>query len=332
MAKITSNLAKMAYSKSSFADKGKRPKVIISFIIIVIFVLLVAFIFSAYNFGAYIPGVSNAFDNIPLLSHLDRSPQNVLPKVSSAETGINAYHFTADFALQSTGNTSSSGNINQSFAGNISFANPKNVLLASSLSEKITSSQSALAILGNVKEVNSKMYINFSKFPSVLNSGVKLNQWIELPQVQFTFLSDLAKQTNVNYSTISTKFVKNEMLNGTLVSEYTLMFPKKDFTKINLSPALDTLSGISSMGNIISSKNIMVNEYIGVANNKIYQESVRFSVVDKAPTLLYFGITMNSFNKPVTVVTPKSFTSVSGKSSSSSSKSPSSTKKTTTKK
>jgi hypothetical protein len=103
------------------------------------------------------------------------------------------------------------------------------------------------------------------------------------------------------------------------------MFPKKDFTKINLSPALDTLSGISSMGNIISSKNIMVNEYIGVANNKIYQESVRFSVVDKAPTLLYFGITMNSFNKSVSVSQPKSFTSVSGQSSSS-------TKKTTTKK
>ena len=325
MAVLKSSLAKMAYTKSSFADKNKRPKVIISFIIILIFVLVVAFIFSIYNFGTYIPGVSNVFDNIPLLSHLDRSAQNVLPKVSVAENGINAYNFTANFALQSSGNSSSSGNINQSFAGNISFANPKNVLLTSNISEKITSSQSALAILGNIREVNNKMYINFSKFPSVLNSGVKLNQWIELPSVQFTFLSDLAKQTNVNYSTLSTKFDKNEMLNGTLVSEYTIMFPKSDFTKINLSPALETLSGISSMGNIISSKNIMVNEYVGVANNKIYQESVRFSVVDKAPTLLYFGITMNSFNKSVSVSKPKSFTSVSGQSSSS-------TKKTTTKK
>lgn len=321
MLKKPSNLAKIAYSKSSFSDKDKRAKVIISFFVIAVVVLIVAFVFSAYNFGVNIPGVSNVFDNIPLLSNLDRSPQNVLPKVFSAEKGINAYHFTANFALQSSGSSSGSGNIAQSFLGNINFSNPKNISLASTLSEKITSSQSALAILGNVREVNNKMYLNFSKFPSVLNSGVKLNQWIELPQVQFTFLSDLAKQTTVNYSALSTKFDKNEMLNGTLVSEYTIMFPKKDFTKINLSPALETLSGISSMGNIISSKNIMVNEYIGVANNRIYQESIRFSVVDKAPTLLYFGITMNSFNSPLTVAQPKTFTSVKGNSSSTSTKS-----------
>ncbi len=314
------SLASKLYSKSAFANKEQRPKVIVSTIVLVLFVIIVALFFIMYNFGTYIPGVSPVVDKVPILSNLDRSAQNILPKTATSEQNVTGYHFNVNFALDSAGSSTTSGNIAQSFSGTVDFSNPKNVQLQSSLAEKISSSKSAFNIDGQVKQTNNKMYLNFSKFPSVLNTGIKLNQWVILPKPQFNFLEDLTNQSNMpNINTLTVAMDGNEILNGTSVTKYQVTYPKADFSSINLSKALESLSGMSNMQSIISSKTITVDEWIGVADNKIYQESVKFSVTGQTPTTLYFGISMSNFNAPFSVTAPAKTTTVSGSKSTSSS-------------
>ncbi len=306
------SLASRLYSKSAFSNKEQRLKVIVSTVILVLFVVIVALFFVMYNFGTYIPGVSNVIDKVPILSHLDRSPQNILPKTTTSEQNVTGYHFNVDFALNSIGSSTTSGNIAQSFSGNVDFSNPKNIQLQSVLAEKISSSKSAFNIDGKVIQTNNKMYLNFSKFPSVLNTGIKLNQWVTLPKPQFNFLEDLTNQSSMpNINTLTVTMDGNEILNGTSVTKYEVTYPKADFASINLSKALESLSGMSNMESIISSKTITVDEWVGVADNKIYQESVKFSVAGQTPTTLYFGISMSNFNASFSTTAPAA-TTVSG--------------------
>ena len=314
------SLANRLYSKSAFSNKEQRPNVIISTIVLLLFVIVVALFFVMYNFGTYIPGVSTVVDKVPILSNLDRSAQNILPKTATSEQNVTGYHFNVDFALNSQGSSTTSGNIAQSFSGNVDFSNPKNIQLQSLLSEKISSSKSAFNIDGKVIQTNNKMYLNFSKFPSVLNTGIKLNQWVTLPKPQFNFLEDLTNESNMpNINTLQVAMKGNEILNGTSVTKYEVTYPKADFSSINLSKALESLSGMSNMQSIISSKTITVDEWVGVADNKIYQESVKFSVAGQTPTTLYFGISMSSFNSPFSITAPSKTTTVSGSKSTSSS-------------
>ncbi len=307
-----SSVFKDLYSKSAFADESKRSSVIASFVVLIIFILFIAGLFSTYTFGANIPGFSNLIDRIPVLKSLDRSPQNILPKTFAADQGINSYNYNVDFALQSSG--ASGGSITQQFSGNINFKNPKNVLSSSTIFEKFSSasssSTSSLVIDGKFIQNSNKFFINFSKFPSALNSGIKTNKWILLPNLEFSFLSKLDNQPNINYSNLDAYSLGNSVVNGTVVTHYVVIFPKSDFSKLNLLTLMKSVFGNST----VTSKSIRLDEWVGVADNKVYQESISFNAsVSGAPAKVYFEANMTSFNTNFTVNTPSSYTNLQGK-------------------
>ena len=324
------------YKKSSFSDKNKRPKVIVSFVILVIFVVVIALFFVMYNFGVHIPGVSNVVDSIPVLKNLDRSPQNVLPKTYTADQGIKSYKYNVDFALTSSG--SSGGNINQQFNGEVDFSNPKSITTSSSLNEKFSSTSSSgaqsLLINGKFVENNKQFFINFNKFPSVLNAGIKTGEWILLPNLEFSFLSQLEKQSNINYSNFNTYSEGNSVLNGTVVTHYVIVVPKKDYANIQLLSLLKSV-----FNNItIDTNSIDLNEWVGLTDNRIYQESVTINkaTVSGTTAKVYFGASMTSFNTSYSFSNPTTYINLQGKkvtsSSSSNSSKSSSSSKTSSKK
>jgi hypothetical protein len=301
------------YKKSSFADKDKRPKVIGSLVVLVIFVVLVGMLFAMYNFGLNIPGVSNVVDVIPVLKNLNRSPQNILPKTYAADQGINAYKYNVNFSLTSSG--ASGGNINQQFNGAINFKNPKSITSASSLNEKFSSSSSSgsqsLLINGNFIENGKQFFINFSKFPSVLNSGIKTGKWILLPNLEFSFLSQLEQQSNINYSQFHSYSEGNSVLNGTLVTHYVTVIPKKDYGSIKLLSLLKSV-----FNNItIDTSTIDLNEWVGLTDNRIYQESVTINkaTVSGTTAKVYFGAGMTSFNSNYNFANPTTYINLQGK-------------------
>jgi hypothetical protein len=304
------------YNQSSFSDPSRRPKVIVSLIVLVLFVIFVGLLFSMYNFGVWYPGFSPLIDKIPVLKNLDRSPENVLPKTIAADNGIHSYTYQVNYAIDVKG--SSSGNEAQQFNGSTDFNNSSNIKSNSKFSEKFSSNnssqKSSLVISGKFLQANKKFFVNFSQFPSILSSGIKTNTWILLGQNDFPFLQKLESQNNFNYNSLTVYTKGNSVVNGTVVTLYTVVVPKSDYSKLGfLSLPFSLVKSVFPKFNI-SGNNIDLNIWVGLADDRIYQESTKFNVTAQGSSAsVYFSSSVTSFNSSVNVVTPTTYTNINGK-------------------
>ncbi len=299
------NLFSRVYQSSAFADPMRRPKVIWASVIVLVFIVVVGFLFSIYNYGIYYPGISKVIDKVPILNHLDRSSQNVFSKVISAEDAISSYSFTGNMNYSAGGGLSTQ----DSFNGQESVANKNLVQVSANFSHKVVSSNTSLLMTWKSLQSGKKIFLNFSQVPSILNSGIKTGEWIEVGNAvsnPWNFLLDQNKILSSSSSSI--KDDGNSIVNGTPVTEYTITVPLSDLSSVNLVKAFEQSYGpISTVG---SSGDIKLNEWIGIADNRIYQESTTFKLGTNASSTFTLQAAMSQFNSKFAVTLPKKFVSL----------------------
>ncbi len=299
------NLFSKVYQGSAFADPGRRPRVILASIIVIVFVIVVAFLFSIYNYGIYYPGISKVIDKIPILNHLDRSPQNIFPKVISAEDSISSYSFTGNMDYSAGGGLSTQ----DSFNGQENIANKNSVQVSADFSHKVVSSNTSLLMTWKSLQSGSKIFLNFSQVPSILNSGIKTGEWIKVGNAvsnPWNFLLDQSQILSSSSSNI--KDDGNSIVNGTPVTEYTITIPLSNLNNVNLVRAFEQSYGpISTVG---SSGDIKLNEWIGIADNRIYQESTIFKLGTNSSSTFTLQAAMSQFNSKFAIALPKKFVSL----------------------
>ncbi len=304
------NLFSKVYQGSAFADPARRPKVVLASIIVVVFVVVVAFLFSIYNYGVYYPGISSVIDKIPILNHLDRSPQNVFSKVISAENAISSYSFDGNMDYSAGGGLSTQ----DSFNGQESIVNKNSVQVAANFSHKVVSSNTSLLMSWKSLQSGNNIFLNFSQIPSILNSGIKTGEWIKVGNAvsnPWNFLLDQSQILSSSSSNI--KDDGNSIVNGTPVTEYTITVPLSNLSNVNLVKAFEQSYGpISTVG---SSGDIKLNEWIGIADNRIYQESTTFKLGTNPGSTFTLQSSMSEFNSKFTFTLPKKFVSVGSSSS-----------------